>query len=80
MEIQNGLVAELDTPLDFVAPTDHSENFATHLICTIGDPEFDTEQCRATCAGDLDQQAMLKHGCVYKRPPMHLTNQALSAL
>jgi hypothetical protein len=61
VELQNGLVAKLDTPLDFVALTDHAENFATHLPCTIGGgPEFDTDQCRAMRAGDLDQQAMLE--------------------
>ena len=61
VELQNGLLAQLDTPLDFVALTDHAENFATHLPCTIGGgPEFDTEQCRAMRAGDLDQQAMLE--------------------
>ncbi len=61
VELQNGLVAQLDTPLDFVALTDHAENFATHLPCTIGGgPEFDTDQCRAMRAGDLDQQAMLE--------------------
>jgi len=61
VELQNGLQARLDTPLDFVALTDHAENFATHLPCTIGGgPEFDTEQCRAMRSGDLDQQAMLE--------------------
>ncbi|MDP6471542.1 MAG: DUF3604 domain-containing protein [Pseudomonadales bacterium] len=61
VELQNGLVTKLDAPLDFVALTDHAENFATHLPCTIGGgPEFDTEQCRAMRAGDLDQQAMLE--------------------
>ena len=61
VELQNGLLAKLDTPLDFVALTDHAENFATHLPCTIGGgPEFDTAQCRAMRSGDLDQQAMLE--------------------
>ncbi len=61
VELQNGLAARLDAPLDFVALTDHAENFATHLPCTIGGgPEFDTDQCRAMRAGDLDQQAMLE--------------------
>ena len=60
VELQNGLMASLETPLDFVALTDHAENFATHLPCTIGPgPEFETEQCRAIRSGDLDQQAML---------------------
>lgn len=61
VELQNGLVAKLDTPLDFVALTDHAENFATHLPCTIGPgPEFDTQFCRDMRSGDLDQQAMLE--------------------
>ncbi|MGD8415905.1 MAG: DUF3604 domain-containing protein [Pseudomonadales bacterium] len=61
VELQNGLVAKLDVPLDFVALTDHAENFATHLPCTIGGgPEFDTDQCRAMRSGELDQQAMLE--------------------
>ena len=61
VELQNGLVAKLEVPLDFVALTDHAENFATHLPCTIGGgPEFDTDQCRAMRSGDLDQQAMLE--------------------
>ena len=60
VELQNGLVAKLETPLDFVALTDHAENFATHLQCTMGPgPEFDTDQCRAMRAGDVDQQDML---------------------
>ena len=58
--LQNGLEAKLDTPLDFVALTDHAENFAVHLPCTIGGgPEFDTELCRNMRSGDLDQQEML---------------------
>lgn len=61
VELQNGLMAKLDKPLDFVALTDHAENFATHLPCTIGGgPEFDTDQCRAMRSGELDQQAMLE--------------------
>ncbi len=60
VELQNGLIAKLETPLDFVALTDHAENFSTHLPCTIGGgPEFDTEQCRAMRSGDMDQQTML---------------------
>ncbi len=61
VELQNGLLAKLDVPLDFVALTDHAEGFGTHLPCTIGGgPEFDTELCRAMRSGDLDQQAMLE--------------------
>jgi len=61
VELQNGVVAQLKTPLDFVALTDHAEGFATHLACTIpGEPEFDTELCRQIRTGDIDQQAMLE--------------------
>ncbi len=61
VELPNGLVAKLDDPLDFVALTDHAENFATHVPCTIGGgPEFDTELCRAMRSGELDQQSMLQ--------------------
>jgi hypothetical protein len=61
VELQNGLVAKLDSPLDFVALTDHAENFSTHLPCTIGPgAEFESKQCRAMRSGELDQQAMLK--------------------
>ncbi len=61
VELQNGLVAKLDVPLDFVALTDHAENFSTHVPCTIGGgPEFATEFCRAMRTGDLDQQSMLQ--------------------
>ena len=61
VQLQNGLLAKLGAPLDFVALTDHAENFATHLPCTIGGgPEFDTEQCRDMRSGDLGQQAMLE--------------------
>jgi len=52
VELQNGLVAKLDSPLDFVALTDHAENFSTHLPCTIGPgAEFDSKQCRAMRSG-----------------------------
>ncbi|MGI9325656.1 MAG: DUF3604 domain-containing protein [Pseudomonadales bacterium] len=61
VELQNGLVAQLEVPLDFVALTDHAENFSTHLPCTIGPgPEFDTKMCQAMRSGDSDQQAMLE--------------------
>jgi hypothetical protein len=61
LELQNGVEAQLETPLDFVALTDHAEGFGTHLACTIpGSPEFDLPPCRALRAGDLDQAAMLE--------------------
>lgn len=60
VELQNGAEAQLHVPLDFVALTDHAENFAGHLACTMpGQPEFEREQCRALRAGDFDQEAML---------------------
>ena len=61
VELQSGSEAQLQTPLDFVALTDHAEGFGTHLACTIaGAPEFDTPQCRAIRSGDLAQEDMLK--------------------
>lgn len=61
VELQNGLIAKLDAPLDFVALTDHAENFSSHLPCTIGPgPEFDSKLCQTIRAGDMDQQAMLE--------------------
>ncbi len=61
VELQNGVEAQLPTPLDFVALTDHAEGFGTHLACTIpGSPEFDLPQCRALRSGDLDQETLLK--------------------
>ena len=61
VELPNGLKAKLDVPLDFVALTDHAENFSTHVPCTIGGgPEFDTEFCRNMRTGDTDQQSLLQ--------------------
>lgn len=61
VELPNGVEAQLQTPLDFVALTDHAEGFGTHLACTIpGSPEFDLPQCRAFRSGDLDLDAMLE--------------------
>ncbi|MEM7097644.1 MAG: DUF3604 domain-containing protein [Pseudomonadota bacterium] len=61
VELQNGLVTKLDVPLDFVALTDHAENFAMHMPCTIGPgPEFDTQFCRDMRSGDLEQEDMLE--------------------
>lgn len=61
VELPNGLLAKLETPLDFVALTDHAENFSTHVPCTIGGgPEFDTEFCRDMRAGNIDQQSLLR--------------------
>ena len=61
VELQNGIEAQLGTPLDFVALTDHAENFGNHLDCTVpGTEAFDLPQCRALRSGDTDQQAMLQ--------------------
>ena len=35
VELQNGIEAQLPTPLDFVALTDHAENFEVSLACTM---------------------------------------------
>ena len=61
VELPNGIEAQLQTPLDFVALTDHAEGFGTHVPCTIpGAPEFDQPQCRAIRSGDFDQNTMLE--------------------
>jgi hypothetical protein len=61
VELQNGVEAQLETPLDFVALTDHAENFGNHLACTIpGSPEFDSPPCRNLRSGEVDQESMLK--------------------
>ncbi len=53
--------AQLKTPLDFVAITDHAEGFTTQMVCTTpGAPEFDLPQCRSSRAGEMDQQELLK--------------------
>ncbi|MEZ5557099.1 MAG: DUF3604 domain-containing protein [Pseudomonadales bacterium] len=63
VELSNGVRAQLQTPLDFVALTDHSEGFDTHLACTIpGGPEFDLSQCRDMRSGDITQEDMLRSG------------------
>jgi len=61
IELQTGDDAQLQTPLDFVALTDHAEGFDTHLACTMpGSREFDLPQCRTLRSGDIDQASMLK--------------------
>jgi len=62
VELQTGDVAQLDTPLDFVALTDHAEGFESQLPCTMmpDSPEFDLQQCRDMRSGKFDQAAMLK--------------------
>jgi len=62
VELQTGAEAQLQTPLDFVALTDHAEGFEVHLPCTMmpGSPEFDLQRCRDMRSGDLDIATMLK--------------------
>jgi hypothetical protein len=62
VELQTGAEAQLQTPLDFVALTDHAEGFETQLPCTMmpGSPEFGLEQCRDMRSGDFDQATMLR--------------------
>ena len=66
VELQTGAEAQLQTPLDFVALTDHAEGFETILPCTMmpGSPEFDLELCRDMRSGDIDQATMLKQAFV----------------
>ena len=61
IELQTGDDAQLQTPLDFVALTDHAEGFDTQIVCTMpGSPEFDLPQCRTMRSGEIDQAAMLE--------------------
>ena len=61
VELQTGNEAQLPVPLDFVALTDHAENFEI-LPCTLlpDSPEFDLQLCRDMRSGDFDQATMLK--------------------
>ena len=71
VELQTGDVAQLHRPLDFVALTDHAENFGTHLECTLPDGKyFDTRRCRDMRSGAIDQQTMLEQAFAIagKRP------------
>ena len=47
IELQTGDEAQLATPLDFVALTDHAEGFEMQLPCTLltDAPEFDLQLC-----------------------------------
>ena len=61
IELQTGDDAQLQTPLDFVALTDHAEGFDTQIVCTMpGSPEFDLQQCRTMRSGEIDQVEMLE--------------------
>ena len=61
IELQTGDDAQLQTPLDFVALTDHAEGFDTQIVCTMpGSSEFDLPQCRTMRSGEIDQAAMLE--------------------
>ena len=55
VELQTGAEAQLQTPLDFVALTDHAEGFETQLPCTMmpGSPEFGLQQCPRHAFGRL---------------------------
>jgi hypothetical protein len=61
VELQNGSEAQLPIPLDFVALTDHAENFEI-LGCTMlpDSPEFGLPLCRDMRSGDFDQATMLQ--------------------
>jgi hypothetical protein len=62
VELQTGAEAQLQTPLDFVALTDHAEGFEWNLPCTMmpGSPEFGLERCGDMRSGDFDSAAMLE--------------------
>lgn len=61
VELQTGIEAQLPVPLDFVALTDHAENFEVQPCTTFPDsPEFDLPLCRDIRSGDLDQATLLK--------------------
>jgi len=62
VELQNGIEAQLPAPLDFVALTDHAENFEASLACTMlpDSPEFDLPQCRDLRSGEIDIATMLE--------------------
>ena len=61
IELQTGDAAQLATPLDFVALTDHAEGFEVQLPCTMltDSPEFDHQQCRDMRSGKFDMAIML---------------------
>lgn len=61
VELQNGTESQLHLPLDFVALTDHAENFEI-LPCTMlpDSPEFGLPLCRDMRAGEFDQPTMLQ--------------------
>ena len=59
--LQTGEDTQLQTPLDFVALTDHAEGFEMHLPCTMmpESPEFSVERCQDVRSGDFDLATML---------------------
>jgi hypothetical protein len=61
VELQTGEEAQLRTPLDFVALTDHAEGFEAQLPCTMlpDSPEFATQRCQETRSGEIDMPQML---------------------
>jgi hypothetical protein len=61
IKLGNGVEAQLQTPLDFVALTDHAEGFDTIEACTLPDsPAFDTERCRTMRSGRFSQEDYLR--------------------
>ncbi len=61
IKLLTGDEAQLQTPLDFVALTDHAEGFEVQLPCTMlpDAPEFGLQQCRDMRSGDFDVATML---------------------
>ena len=61
VEMQTGVAAQLRTPLDFVALTDHAEGFESHLPCTMmaDAPEFANQRCQDARSGQIDMAQML---------------------
>ena len=61
VEMQTGTEAQLQTPLDFVALTDHAEGFEVQLPCTMlaSAPEFATQRCQDLRSGQFDMAQML---------------------
>jgi hypothetical protein len=62
IELPTGEEAQLQTPLDFMALTDHAEAFELHLPCTMtpDSPEFGKETCQDMRSGDIDVATLLK--------------------
>ena len=59
VELPGGREAQLRSPLDFVALTDHAEGFEARPVPLLQSPEFNTQWCRDSRAGDIDMARML---------------------